>query len=152
MEGTFGPTDRNDQIGQNGPPSKLVPNIPIGPNRNGLFHLMYQPKFPEFWVEWKASLGSRLSLILGICDANTSVSTNASILEIRFRENLAKLTGSAVRINSKKPKGKNTMKEKKRNVERFEPTPQFPPAKVSAVSHHWAMQPLHRLSGKNKWC
>ena len=34
-------------------------------------------------------------------------------LEIRFRKNLAKLTGSAVRINSKKPKGKKTMKEKK---------------------------------------
>ena len=34
-------------------PSKLVPNIPAGPNQNGLFHLMYQPKFPEFWVEWK---------------------------------------------------------------------------------------------------
>ena len=27
-------------------------------------------------------------------------------LEIRFRKNLAKLTGSAVRINSKMPKGK----------------------------------------------
>ena len=24
--------------------------------RNGPFHLMYQPKFPEFWVEWKAPL------------------------------------------------------------------------------------------------
>ena len=34
-------------------PSKLVPNIPVEPNQNGPFHLMYQPKFPEFWVEWK---------------------------------------------------------------------------------------------------
>ena len=34
-------------------------------------------------------------------------------LEIRFRKNLAKLKGSAVRIKSKKPKGKKTMKEKK---------------------------------------
>ena len=52
----LGPTDRNDQTGQSGPPSKLVPNIPVEPNRSGLFHLMYQPKFPEFqfWVEWKA--------------------------------------------------------------------------------------------------
>ena len=33
-----------------------------------------------------------------------------SKLEIRFRKNLAKLTGSAVRIDSKKPKGKKTMK------------------------------------------
>ena len=31
-----------------------VPNIPVGPNRNGPFHLMYQPKFQEFWVEQKA--------------------------------------------------------------------------------------------------
>ena len=35
------------------------------------------------------------------------------ILEIRFRKNLAKLKGSAVRIKSKKPKGKKTMTEKK---------------------------------------
>ena len=41
----FGPTDRDNQNGQSGPPSKLVPNIPVGPNRNGRFHLMYQPKF-----------------------------------------------------------------------------------------------------------
>ena len=40
--------------GHCGSPSKLVPNVPIGPNRNGPFHLMYQPKLPEFWVEWKA--------------------------------------------------------------------------------------------------
>ena len=44
-KGHFGPTYRNDQTGQRGPPSKLVPNIPVGPNRNGWFHLMYQPKF-----------------------------------------------------------------------------------------------------------
>ena len=50
----FGPTKRNDQTGHSGPPSKLVPNIPVGPNRKGPFHLMNQPKFPEFWVEWKA--------------------------------------------------------------------------------------------------
>ena len=50
-----GRTDRNDQTGQRGPPSKLVPNIPVGPNRNGPFHSTYQPKILEFWVEWKAS-------------------------------------------------------------------------------------------------
>ena len=48
-KGHFGPTDRNDQTGHSGPPSKLVPNIPVGPNRNGPFHFMYQQKFPEFW-------------------------------------------------------------------------------------------------------
>ena len=48
------PTDRNDQTGQSGSLSKLVPNIPVEPNRNGTFPLMYQPKLPEFWVKWKA--------------------------------------------------------------------------------------------------
>ena len=33
--GHFGPTDQNDQVCQNGPPSKLVPNIPVGPNLIG---------------------------------------------------------------------------------------------------------------------
>ena len=37
-------------------------------------------------------------------------------LEIRFRKNLAKLTRSAVRINSTNPKGKKTMKGKKKEV------------------------------------
>ena len=49
-----------DQIGRRGLPSKLIPNIPVGPNPNGPFHLMYQPKCPEFWVEWKAPNDSRL--------------------------------------------------------------------------------------------
>ena len=35
------------------------------------------------------------------------------IIEIHYRKNLAKLKGSAVTINGNKPKGKNTMKEKK---------------------------------------
>ena len=39
---------------------------------------------------------------------------NFKIVEIHFCKTLAKLTGSAVRINSKKPKGKKKMmKEKK---------------------------------------
>lgn len=36
-DNNFGPSDRNDQTGQRGPPSKVVPNIPFGPNRNGPF-------------------------------------------------------------------------------------------------------------------
>ena len=60
-KGHFGPTDRNDQTGHSGPPSKLFPNIPVGLNRNGSFHLMYQPKLPEFCVEWKAPIGSELN-------------------------------------------------------------------------------------------
>ena len=31
-----------------------VLNIPVRPNWNGPFHWMNQPKFLEFWVEWKA--------------------------------------------------------------------------------------------------
>ena len=42
--------------------------------------------------------------------------TQRNKLEISFRTNLAKLTGSAVRINSKKSMGKKTMKEKKVEV------------------------------------
>ena len=43
-KGTFRserPTDRNDQTCQSGSPSKLVPNISVGPNRNATFHWMY---------------------------------------------------------------------------------------------------------------
>ena len=54
--GYFGPTHRDNQAGQSGAPSKLVPSIPVGSNRNGLFQLMYQPTFPEFWVERKAPI------------------------------------------------------------------------------------------------
>ena len=57
-KGHFGPTDRNAQTGQSGPPSKLDPNIPVEPNRNGPFHLLYQSKIREFWVEWKAPIDS----------------------------------------------------------------------------------------------
>ena len=44
----------------------------------------------------------------------TQLAQNNIKLEIRFCKNLAKLTGSVVRIKSKKPKGKKTMKEKKK--------------------------------------
>ena len=57
-KGHFGPTDRNDQTSQSGPSPKLVPNIPVGPNRNGPFHFLYQSKIREFWVEWKAPIDS----------------------------------------------------------------------------------------------
>ena len=35
------------------PPSRVVPNTPVEPNRNGLFHLISNQNFPEFWAEWK---------------------------------------------------------------------------------------------------
>ena len=55
-KGHFGPTDRNGQTVERGPPSKLVPNVSVRPNQNCPFHLMYQPKVSEFWVEWKEIL------------------------------------------------------------------------------------------------
>ena len=57
-KGHFRLTYRNDQIGQNGPPSNLVPNIPVGPNRNGPSHLMYQPKFLKSYVDKLSICGS----------------------------------------------------------------------------------------------
>ena len=60
----FSPTDPDNRTGQSGPPSKLVTNIPIRPNRNGPFHLIYQPKFPKFWVEWKAPFEYRIFSVL----------------------------------------------------------------------------------------
>ena len=50
-KGTFRSDRRKWSVtGQSEPPSKLVPSIPVAPNRNGPFLDMYQPKFPEFWV------------------------------------------------------------------------------------------------------
>ena len=40
--------------GQSGPPSKLVSNIPVEPNRSGQFYLISN-QYPEFWAQWKAS-------------------------------------------------------------------------------------------------
>ena len=58
----FGPTERNDQTGQRGPPSKLVPNIPVRPNRNGPFHLMSQPNYRNFGLNGKRSLFPKRSV------------------------------------------------------------------------------------------
>ena len=60
-----------------GVPSKLVPNVPVRPNQNGTFHLMYQPKISEFWVEWKAP--QRNSLIHGFQKRKTG-----SCMDVRF--------------------------------------------------------------------
>ena len=38
--GHFNRTNQNDQTSQTEPPSKVVPNIPVGPNRNGLLHVI----------------------------------------------------------------------------------------------------------------
>ena len=39
-KGLFGRTDPNEWTGQSEPPSKVVPNIPVGPNRNGSLDLI----------------------------------------------------------------------------------------------------------------
>ena len=41
------PADRDNQTSQSGPPSKLVPNIPVGPNWNGPFHFDVPTR--NFW-------------------------------------------------------------------------------------------------------
>ena len=61
-----------------------------------------------------------------------------SLLEIRFRKNLAKLLGSAVRINSKKPNGTKTIKERKTKEIA---TPGFEPG-CTPNSSSEKMQPL----------
>ena len=50
-KGLFGRTDRNEWTGQSEPPSKVVPNIPLGPNRNtgnGSIHLISNQKLRIF--------------------------------------------------------------------------------------------------------
>ena len=49
-------TDRNEWSGQSEPPSKVVPNIPVGPNRNtgnGSFHLISNQKLRIFELNGK---------------------------------------------------------------------------------------------------
>jgi len=46
----FGLTNLTDQ---NGPPQKVVLNIPVGPNQNGPFHLTSERNFPNFWHDGK---------------------------------------------------------------------------------------------------
>ena len=49
----FGPTYRNDQTSQSGPSSKVVPNNPVGPNRNGPFDLISNRNFRNFGLSGK---------------------------------------------------------------------------------------------------
>ena len=52
-KGHFGPTDGNDQIGQSRPPSDWVPNIWVGLNWIGLFHLISNRNFRNFGLNGK---------------------------------------------------------------------------------------------------
>ena len=51
-KGHFGRTDRDNRTGQSGPPSKLVPNIPVGINRNGPLHFTHR-NFRNFGLNGK---------------------------------------------------------------------------------------------------
>ena len=42
---------RTGPTGQKGPPPEVVPNIPVGPNRNGPFHLTSARNFRKFWLK-----------------------------------------------------------------------------------------------------
>ena len=64
-----------------GVPSKLVPNVPVRPNQNGTFHLMYQPKISEFWFEWKAP--HRNCLILGFQKRKTGSCMDVRLLNLK---------------------------------------------------------------------
>ena len=85
----FGPTDRDNRTGQRGPPSKLVPNFPVGPNRHGPLHL----KFPEFWVEWKAAYYFPLKLFFGLLKQTVPnpfpASRHQTFLQIMFSVTLS---------------------------------------------------------------
>ena len=45
--------NQHDQTSQSGPPSKVVPNILVGPNRNGLLHLISNQNFRNFGLNGK---------------------------------------------------------------------------------------------------
>ena len=49
-KGHFSPTNKDNWTSQSGPPSKVVPNIPVGPNQNGLFNFDFLPKFQNWKV------------------------------------------------------------------------------------------------------
>ena len=44
---------RTGPTGQKGPPPEVIPNIPVGPNRNGPFHLTSTRNFQEFCLNGK---------------------------------------------------------------------------------------------------
>ena len=54
-------------------PSKLVPSIPVRPNRNAPFHLMYQPNSPGFWVEWKSPHKIDIITLQHLCHSGKTI-------------------------------------------------------------------------------
>ena len=54
-------------------PSKLVPSIPVRPNRNAPFHLMYQPNSPGFWIEWKSPHKIDIITLQHLCHSGKTI-------------------------------------------------------------------------------
>ena len=54
-------------------PSKLVPSIPVRPNRNAPFHLMYQPNSPGFWVERKSPHKIDIITLQHLCHSGKTI-------------------------------------------------------------------------------
>ena len=52
-KGNFGLTDQNNWTGQSGSLSMVVLDIPVRPNQNGLFHLIFNQNFQNFWLNGK---------------------------------------------------------------------------------------------------
>ena len=52
-KGHFGLTDQNNRSGQSGSFSMVVLDIPVRPNQNGLFHLIFNQNFQNFGLNGK---------------------------------------------------------------------------------------------------
>ena len=61
---TFWSDRKNELTGESGPPAKVVPNIPVGPNRNGQFHLISNRNFRNFGLNGKRPRSKIVSLCL----------------------------------------------------------------------------------------
>ena len=61
-KGLFDLTGRNDRTSQSGPPSKLVSNIPVRPNQNGLFLLMYQTKISGILGSMESAICAKFAM------------------------------------------------------------------------------------------
>ena len=48
-------------------PSKVIPNIPVGKNRNGPFHLISNRNFRNFGLNGKRPIFPRITAILTLC-------------------------------------------------------------------------------------
>ena len=80
---------------------------------------MYQPKFPEFWVEWKAPLGSRLGSFENEALENEDRSTKHPNLENEAPKSRKRSTQTSKtkhpRLENEAPKSRNHCRMKDHN-------------------------------------